>query len=160
MNVTSWLLWGFVATVFMTTVQAICQGLRLTRISYPLLIGTIFTPDRDRARLYGVFVHIVNGLVFSLVYILVFESLHRATWWLGALMGVVHGLFMLSVVLPIFPGLHPRMASEQHGPTSTQFFEPPGFMGLNYGIRTPIVVLISHIAYGAILGGFYTLSRQ
>jgi hypothetical protein len=35
--------------------------------------------------------------------------------------------------------------------------EPPGFMALNYGIRTPISVLFSHFVFGAILGAFYQL---
>jgi hypothetical protein len=32
--------------------------------------------------------------------------------------------------------------------------EPPGVLSLNYGIQTPVVALIAHVAYGAILGGF------
>jgi len=33
--------------------------------------------------------------------------------------------------------------------------EPPGFFALNYGIGTPVAVLIAHLVYGAVLGGFY-----
>jgi hypothetical protein len=29
---------------------------------------------------------------------------------------------------------------------------------LNYGARTPLVTLVAHIAYGAIVGGFISLS--
>jgi hypothetical protein len=29
---------------------------------------------------------------------------------------------------------------------------------LNYGARTPLVTLVVHIAYGAIVGGFISLS--
>jgi hypothetical protein len=35
--------------------------------------------------------------------------------------------------------------------------EPPGFFALNYGYRTPLAVLIAHIAYGMVLGGFYEI---
>jgi hypothetical protein len=32
-------------------------------------------------------------------------------------------------------------------------------MGLNYGGRTPITVLLAHLVYGVILGAFYRLKR-
>jgi hypothetical protein len=57
--------------------------------------------------------------------------------------------------MPVLPGLHPRMASEQRGPTPTRQLEPPGFLALNYGYRTPLTVILSHLVYGAILGSFY-----
>jgi uncharacterized membrane protein YagU involved in acid resistance len=158
MNIGSWLLWALVATTVLTTMQGISQGLGATRMSFPLLVGSIFTGDRDRARLYGAVFHFFNGLAFSLAYVFVFESLHRATWWIGALLGLLQSLFLLVVVLPTFPGIHPRMASESHGPSSTRYFEPPGFLGLNYGVRTPISILVSHVLFGIVLGSFYQLS--
>jgi hypothetical protein len=41
---------------------------------------------------------------------------------------------------------------------SQPLLEPPGFLMLNYGRRTPFVTLIAHIAYGAIVGGFVSLA--
>ena len=160
MNWPSWMLWGFVATLMMTTIEAGSQELGLTRVDFPYLVGTIFTTDRDRAKVYGFIAHVLNGWVFSLLYILAFESWHHASWWRGALIGIVHALFVLMVVLWMMPGIHPRMASEQHGPTATRQLEPPGVFGINYGIRTPLVVLISHIVFGIILGSFYHLSTR
>jgi hypothetical protein len=58
-------------------------------------------------------------------------------------------------LLPLLPGLHPRMASEHRGPEPTRALEPPGFLGLNYGHRTPLIALLAHVMYGAILGAFY-----
>jgi hypothetical protein len=31
-------------------------------------------------------------------------------------------------------------------------------MMLNYGARTPLVTLLSHVSYGAIVGGFISLA--
>jgi hypothetical protein len=73
----------------------------------------------------------------------------------GGTSGLIHGLFLLMVALPIIPGLHPRMASEYSGPVTLKPLEPPGFMALNYGKRTPIVILASHVLYGTILGLSY-----
>lgn len=65
--------------------------------------------------------------------------------------GVVQAIFVLAVALP---ALHPRIANEQYGPTVARQLEPPGFLGLHYGIRTPISVVIAHIIFGTSLGRF------
>jgi len=36
--------------------------------------------------------------------------------------------------------------------------EPPGFLMLNYGVQTPLVSLVAHIAYGTLVGGFVSLA--
>ncbi len=147
-------LWGFVGTVVLTTLLAGSQALGLTRMNIPFMLGTMVTPDRDRAKLVGFGMHLVNGWLFASIYAAAFRSWRRATWWLGALVGLVHALFVLVVAMPLLPGLHPRMASEQRGPTPTRQLEPPGFLALNYGARTPLSVILAHLAYGAILGAF------
>jgi hypothetical protein len=155
MNWHGWLLWGFLANVVLTIVNSVTQGTGLTRMNLPYMLGTIFTADRDRAKLYGFLAHIVMGLGLSMIYVLVFHSLETASWWLGAIIGAIHGLFVLTVVMTMMPGLHPRMASEQYGPEAHNMLEPPGFLALNYGRRTPIAVIISHTIFGAMLGAFY-----
>ncbi len=149
------MLWGFVGTVVLTTLMAGSQALGLTRMNIPFMLGTMVTPDRDRAKLVGFGMHLVNGWLFAAVYAAAFQSWSRATWWLGALVGLVHALFVLVAAMPILPGMHPRMASEQRGPTPTRQLEPPGFLALNYGKRTPLSVVLAHLVYGAILGAFY-----
>ena len=153
-----WALWGFVGTMVLTILSTASQGLGLTRMNIPYMLGTIFTPDRDRAKLYGFAVHLANGWLFSLGYIAIFHGLHRATWWMGAILGLLHAAFVLTVGMRLLPGLHPRMASEQHGPTVARQLEPPGFLALNYGVRTPVAVVLSHIVFGMILGCFYRVS--
>ena len=157
MNKSSTLLWGFVGTVVLTILLAGSQGLGLTRMNLPFMLGTMFTPDRDRAKLIGSGVHIVNGWLFALLYAAAFRSWHRATWWLGAGIGLIHALFVLVAAMPILPAFHPRMGSEQRGPTPTRQLEPPGFLALNYGRRTPLSMILAHLVYGAILGAFYRL---
>lgn len=156
MNWGSWLLWGFVGTVVLTSMMAGSQGLGMTRMNIPYLLGTMITPNRDRARLIGVLVHCVNGWMFSLLYVAAFHAWDTATWWLGAATGLVHAGFVLAVGMPLLPGMHPRMATEQQGPTEVRQLEPPGFLALHYGVRTPLSVLAAHLVYGSILGGFYS----
>jgi uncharacterized membrane protein YagU involved in acid resistance len=156
MNWRDWLLWSFVATLALTTVMAGSQGLRLTRINLPYILGAIFTPDREKAKVIGFMVHLVNGWVFSLAYVAIFHSLGRVTWWIGAAIGAAQSMFVLTVVMGLLPSFHPRMASEQKGPTVTRQLEPPGFLALNYGYQTPVSVVLAHLIYGAILGAFYS----
>src|SRR5687767_1470640 len=153
-------LWGFVGTVVLTTLLAGSQALGLTRMNIPYMLGTMVTPDRDRAKVAGFGLHLVNGWLFAALYAAAFESWRRAGWWLGALIGVVHAGFVLAVGLPALPGLHPRMAGEGQGPTPTRQLEPPGFLALNYGRRTPISVLLAHVVYGGILGACYRLKGR
>ena len=155
MNWGSWLLWGFVATVVLTTIMAGSQGMRLTRMSLPYMLGTIFTPNRDRAKVLGFGLHLMNGWIFALLYVAAFHAWGLATWWLGGGIGLVHAAFVLTVGMRLMPGMHPRMASEQQGPTVMRQLEPPGFLALNYGYQTPITVLMAHLAFGVILGTFY-----
>ena len=155
MNVPSILLWGLAATIVLTTMVIGGQSLGLTRIDMPFILGTMFTPNRDRAKVIGYFVHVINGWLFAVVYALFFENLHAATWWFGALIGLVQGIVVIVAVLPLLPGVHPRMVSDFRGPEPTRLLEPPGFLATNYGRITPIVTLVAHTIYGTILGTFY-----
>jgi len=157
MNWASCLLWGFVATVVLTTLMAASQRLGFTRINMPYMLGTMFTPSRDRAKLIGFLLHLMIGWSFSFIYVAAFHLWGEATWWRGALTGFVHAAFVLTVGMRLLPGIHPRMASEQQGPSLMRQLEPPGFLALNYGFQTPISVVVAHIVFGTILGAFYTL---
>jgi len=151
------LLWGFASTVVLTSILAGSQGAGLTRMNIPYMLGTIFTPDRDKAKFIGFVFHFANGWIFSFIYVAAFQLMGRSTWWFGGLIGLVQAVFVLTMLMPILPALHPRMANEQYGPTVVRQLEPPGFLGLHYGLRTPVSVLLAHIVFGAIIGAFYTV---
>lgn len=151
----SWLVWGFAGTVILTTLMAASQGLGMTRMNIPYLVGTMITPGRDRAKVVGIGIHLLNGWAFSLLYVAAFHQWGGPAWWKGAAIGLVHALFVLTVGMAALPGLHPRMASETRGPTVVRQLEPPGFLALHYGIQTPISVVLAHLAFGLVLGSFY-----
>lgn len=159
MNIPSILLWGFAATVLLTSLTVAAQSLGLTRVDIPFIIGTMFTADRDRAKVVGLALHLINGWIFAIVYGLFFENMHAANWWYGALLGGLQGMFIVSVLLPILPGIHPRMVSDFRGPEPTRLLEPPGFFVTNYGAMTPLVLMVAHVLYGATIGAFYTIAH-
>ncbi len=149
--------WGFLATIVLTTILRLAAAVGITRIDIPLILGTMVTPDRDRAKVWGFLAHMANGLAFGGVYRITFQSMRRSGLLLGALLGFLHGVFVLVSVLPLLPGVHPRMASDFTGPQPTTRLEPPGFLATNYGRTTPAVTLFAHVVYGAILGYFYSV---
>jgi hypothetical protein len=147
-----WALFGLVATAALTAVMIVAQLVGLTRLDLPLLLGTLVTENPDRARAGGFFIHLGIGQGFALGYAATFALLDIATWWLGALLGLLQAAVALTVLVPLLAGVHPRIASTRAGPSSTAVLEPPGLFGLNYGVQTPIVVVVAHLVYGIALG--------
>ena len=152
MDWAGWALFGLVATAVLTAVMIAAQLMGWTRLDLPLMLGTIVTEDPDHARVFGFFMHLAIGEGFALGYAATFALLGTATWWLGALVALVHVGLALTVLVPLLPGVHPRMATDRAGPASVATLEPPGLLGLNYGTRTPLVAIVSHVAFGIALG--------
>jgi hypothetical protein len=150
---------GFVGTLVLTTALRAGNELNLTRIDLPFLLGTAFSGDRTRAKALGYFLHFLVGLGFALIYYLVFLSIGRSGWLLGAAFGLAHGVFSgTALVDTMLPLVHPRMGTRSTAAPSVALLEPPGFLMLNYGAQTPLVALAAHIGYGTIVGGFFSLA--
>ncbi|OAH09920.1 hypothetical protein [Streptomyces jeddahensis] len=155
--------WGaaagaFVGTLVLTTVLRAASELRLTRMDLPFLLGTAVTVNRTRAKAIGYLMHFLNGQIFAFTYYAVFLAIGQAGWWLGALFGLSHGLFagtaLVNILLPV---VHPRMGTPLTSVPQVALVEPPGFLLLNYGPSTPLVTVLAHVGYGAIVGGFTSL---
>jgi hypothetical protein len=155
MNWGSAMLWGFAATIVLTTLLAGSRALGLSRIDIPFMLGTLFTANRDRAVWVGLLIHLFNGWIFAFIYIAAFHSTHRFTPWFGMAIGLVHASFVLLVGMKVLPAIHPRMAGERQGPDRLKILEPPGWLALNYGYTTPLATIVSHLVYGLVLGTFY-----
>jgi hypothetical protein len=157
-------IWGAVAggiagTLVLTSGLRAASELRLTRMDLPFLLGTVVTDNRVRAKAVGYVLHFGFGLLFGLAYYAVFRAIGESGWWLGAVFGLVHGLFASTALVNILlPVVHPRMASPLAAADQTPLLETPGFLMLNYGRSTPLVTLVTHVAYGAIVGGFVSLA--
>jgi uncharacterized membrane protein YagU involved in acid resistance len=155
MHLTSALAGGLIGAAILDTLLQSSQRLRISRINIPYLLGTIVSVNRDRAKLIGMLLHFVVSVLIAFLYALGFHALGRSDWWLGAIFGLIHAAFLLAVVLPVFPSFHPHMASEHQPPTHLRQLEPPGFMGLHYGLNTPFSILLSHIIFGIVIAIIY-----
>jgi hypothetical protein len=150
---------GFVGTLVLTTALRAASELGWTRMDLPFLLGTAFSADRTRAKALGYVLHFVVGECFAFGYYAIFAAIGHSGWALGALFGVLHALFASSALVNILlPIIHPRMGTSVTAAGDQPLLEPPGFMMLNYGPRTPLATLVAHAAYGAIVGGFISLA--
>jgi hypothetical protein len=146
---------GLLGTFVLTTVLRMASEFKLTRVDLPFLLGTAVTDDRTKAKVLGYLAHFGFGLLFASSYYLIFLVIGSSGWLLGAVLGLVHGLFagtaLVNILLPL---VHPRMGRSWTDARSTPLLESPGFLMLNYGASTPVVSTIAHVLYGAIVGGF------
>jgi hypothetical protein len=150
---------GFVGTLVLTTALRAVNELGLTRVDLPFLLGTAVTVDRARAKALGYLLHLLAGELFALVYYVIFAAIDTSGWALGALLGLLHGIVSATALVNVLlPAVHPRMGSSLSAASSHPLLEPPGFLLRNYGRGTPIATLVAHVAYGAIVGGFASLS--
>ncbi len=155
MNWPSSLLAGFVGTLVLTSLEAGAQQMHLTRMSIPYLLGAAVTPNRDRAKVIGFLVHLVNGQLFALLYVALFDAMHEVSIARGAVIGLCHSAVVLLVVVPLLPSMHPRMATLEQGPTQMRQIEPPGPVALHYGLTTPLMVIVAHVIFGIVIGWLY-----
>ena len=150
---------GLAGTFVLTTLLRAASELGLTRMDIPFLLGTAVTADRVRAKAIGYSLHFGFGLLFALGYYAIFLVVDASGFLLGGLFGFVHALFagsaLVNVLLPV---VHPRMGTGFTAAGAAPLLEPPGFLLLNYGRQTPLVTVVAHVAYGAIVGGFVSLA--
>ncbi|MGH3029444.1 MAG: hypothetical protein ACRDNE_01515 [Gaiellaceae bacterium] len=146
---------GLAGTLVLTTVLRGASELGLTRMDLPFLLGTAVTEDRVRAKAAGYALHFVFGVLFALAYWAIFVVIGESGIIAGALVGFIHALFAASALVNVLlPVVHPRMGTGFTAAGSAPLLEPPGFLLHNYGRQTPLVTVIAHIVYGAIVGGF------
>jgi hypothetical protein len=144
---------GFIGTLVLTTMVRAASELGWTRMDLAFILGTAFTDHRRKAKAIGYLAHLILGFVFAFVYAACFAAVGRSSWWLGAVLGVVHALFLSTVLVNVLlPVVHPRMGTPDTAANEVTLIEPPGFLMLNYGRNTFVVTLAAHIAYGAIVG--------
>ena len=144
---------GLIGTLLLTTIVRMGSELGYTRMDFALILGTMVTRERRKARAYGYAIHFAVGLGLAMLYEAIFFLLGRSSWQLGALLGALQMLFAGSVVLNVLlPVVHPMMGTPETGASEHALIEPPGFLMWNYGRSTFIVSLLAHVAFGAAIG--------
>lgn len=144
---------GLLGTLLLTSIVRVASEMGLTRMDFALILGTMFTRERRKARAYGYGLHFAIGLGLALVYSALFAMLGRSSWELGALFGALQTIFIGSVVVNVLlPVVHPLMGTPETAAQEHALIEPPGFLMLNYGRNTFLINLAAHVIFGAVVG--------
>lgn len=151
MNVIDILAWGFAASLIMSTFLEASRLLGWSRISLPYLFGTVFTLHRGHATTIGYTIYFIGGWVFACIYAALVQSVSGGVFT-GAVIGLLHGVALLSVFLPFLSLAHPNLASDYDGAHALPMLEPLGPFATHYGVATPVVTLVGQTVYGAVLG--------
>ena len=137
MDWAGWAVFGLVATSLLTASLIILQVLGQTRLDLPLMLGTRFIAEPDRARVAGFAVHLGFGQLFAAFYGAGFAMFGRSGLWLGAMFGLAHAAVALAVLVPLLPGLHPGWPASGPVPTRPPCSSRRGSWPSTTGSRPP-----------------------
>jgi uncharacterized membrane protein YagU involved in acid resistance len=150
--ISSDLIAGFIGTLVLSTILRAASELGWTRMDLAFLLGTTVTVNRRKAKAIGYAIHFLLGMLFAIAYGLFFVVVDQSTWWLGAILGALHAVFVSTVLVNILlPVVHPRMGTPETAANEIALVEPPGFLMLNYGRNTFLITFLAHIAYGIVV---------
>lgn len=130
----------------MVLILAIAQALEAST-DLPMLIGTMpgNTPS-GAAWLMGFIVLMIGGGIGGIAYGASFEALtHRADALTGALMAVIP-MLVEGLWLGFMDKMHPLIP---------KMMASPGFFMSNHGAMGVVAFVVSHLAFGAIVGSLY-----
>ncbi|MBC8365714.1 MAG: hypothetical protein H8E59_12010 [Actinobacteria bacterium] len=155
---------GFVATVAMSSMMAMARMAGMTRMpAMPLVLGSMFTGDRQRAVQIGLLGHylMMGTAAFGAIYALRYAALDIDTWSAGLAIGAIHGAVVGAVVLPMMGRIHPRLRIRSGRDTVTDeggvlLITAPGFFGRAWGAMTPMGIVVGHALYGLVSVLVYT----
>jgi hypothetical protein len=159
---------GFSGGAVMSLMIAMMRKAGKTEMDMALIEGSMFSGDRSTAKGIGTMMHLVvmSALLIGSIYALLFDAFDVSegnAWWVGALFGIVHGIIG-GIAMGMMAPTHPRMRggaesdsiSRPGGPQDgTLMLKKPGAFAKNYGRATPLGVMMTHIAYGLVVGLVY-----
>lgn len=153
MNVGMAVLVGLVATLVMTVLMYAANITGMVKMDIPLMLGTTVAEPGNTARLIGLGVHFMMGVIFALIYAALWSGTGIApSAATGLLFGLVHGL-AAGVAMGAMPVMHPRMSATSSPEGKT--LPSPGVFALNYGVMAAAGVLMLHLVYGLGIGLLY-----
>ncbi len=162
---------GFAATIVMTAMMTMASKAGMTNMPpMPLVMGSMMSGDRRKAMTIGAVLHyiVMGTIVFGIGYALLFQVFGSSAWGVGLAIGVVHGLAVGLVFMPMMPAMHPRMEAQLVGagaPADGAVVQEvggevrlsgPGILGKDWGGMTPAGLLMGHAVYGLVLALVYT----
>lgn len=123
-------------------------GADLTRYQGCILLGR---SEGGAPLLAGLGMHLAMGAVLAIGYAGLFALLGEATWWGGAMVGAVHGIFA-GAGFPALDAINPCVKDGR-----MRGFGP---FGRGYGPMMILGLLGGHLIFGAVIGWLYTVPAR
>lgn len=99
---------GLVGTAAMTMLMAVAPMMGMPKMDIIGMLGSMFSANKGTATALGTIMHFMMGVVFAIIYALVWNLLSiTPTWWWGLIFGAVHTLPVM-VMMPVMMKMHPR----------------------------------------------------
>ena len=156
---------GLTGTVIMTVIMALATAMGLTNMPpMHLVIGSMMTGQRKMASLTGMVIHLIvmGSVTFGLIYAAAFVALNDASVATGAGVGLVHGIIVGAMAMPVMGWIHPRMRDTNAddgasaGRDGRVALTSPGFFGVRWGSMTPRGMIVGHVIFGMVVAVVYT----
>jgi hypothetical protein len=121
----------------------------------PRMLGLMFTRPENKLGTYviGLTAHLMNGVIFALIYAALFGVFVLTGGWLwGLIFGAAHGM-LAGLTMAMIPKVHPRVGPGKELPS-------PGLFARNISPMAPMGLIMLHLAYGAVVGSIYVVPLQ
>ncbi len=107
---------GLLGTLVMTLLMYLAPKMGLPKMDIIGLLGTMFTARAGAFRVIGTLAHLMMGVIFAIVYALLWTfGLGNPTWLWGLIFGAVHGVMAMGM-MPLMVKMHPRPPQMESGP--------------------------------------------
>ncbi|OQW37218.1 MAG: hypothetical protein A4E19_13685 [Nitrospira sp. SG-bin1] len=115
----------------------------------------MITPNRDRASVIAIRHPLSQRMVDGPVLCRLVSQLRFCDVVAGRASGIRPCRLRPDRRAALLPGPIPEWPRTSRTLNRLVCWEPPGFLAMNYGYQTPLATVPAHLAYGAVLGGFY-----
>lgn len=137
MNIIGAVVAGLAGTVVMTALMYVAPMMGMPEMDIIGMLGSMFTSNKGTATWLGVVIHFMMGIIFAIIYTLVWNlGVGSVTWLWGLIFGAVHGVVAI-VMMPAMMRMHPRPPEMESGST------------------TMIGQLMGHLVYGLVVALIY-----
>jgi uncharacterized membrane protein YagU involved in acid resistance len=138
MNIFGAIIAGLLGTLVMTLLMVMAPRMGMPKMDIIGMLGTMFTASEGTARALGILAHFMMGVIFAIIYALLWSfGIGSPTWLWGLIFGAVHGVVAI-VMMPVMMKKHPR---------------PPQMEG---GPRMVVGLLMGHLAFGLVVALTYS----
>ncbi|OGO69397.1 MAG: hypothetical protein A2Z49_04870 [Chloroflexi bacterium RBG_19FT_COMBO_56_12] len=137
MNIIGSIIAGLLGTLAMTLLMIMAPRMGMPKMDIIGMLGTMFTASEGAARVLGTPAHFMMGVIFAIIYSLLWSlGIGSPTWLWGLIFGAVHGVVVM-VMMPVVTKMLPRPPQIESGPLMV------------------VGLLMGHLAFGLVVALTY-----